>query len=1168
MVSAAVFCGLLSAGVDPTDTKMLSQPAVSQKHIAFIYADDLWIADGEGRNPRRLTAHPGVEGSPVFSPDGKLVSFTGQYDGNTDVFVVPVEGGTPTRLTHHPLPDVVRGFTPDGKQILFASPRNVFTRRYTQFFTVPLEGGMPTQLPIPNANKGSFSPDGKKIAYTPAREAMEQWKNYRGGTHSRIWLYDVATHDIQEIPQPQGRCNDTDPQWIDNDTVAFRSDRNGEFNLFTFKPAEKRVTQATHFEDFPVLAFSVGGGRLVFEQAASLHSMPLPNGAESEPLVTKRLKIGVPADLVETRPRFVKGSEYVRSAGISPSAARAVFEMRGEIFTVPAEKGDARNLTNSPGVHDRSPVWSPDGKTIAYFSDAGGEYQMCFAPQNGKGETRKVKLEGAGFYMSPVWSRDSKKIAYTDNSLALFWMDVASGKITKVAQQKRYTGGGWQLSPSAWSSDSEWLAFTLENDAIMDAAYVYSLKDNKMHQVTDGLSNVSDPVFDANGKYLYFLGSTDTGMSKHGFAQSASDTRPPRQSIYLAVLSKDLPSPFARESDEEKIEEAKKEEEKKDEPRIGNGQDGDDKKDEPAAKDRKGGRGKKGPADEKPAVTKIDVEGLGQRILSFPLPAGNYRDLQAGAANQIYYLSRGEEAGRGRAAGPGDGPPGAELHVYDLEKRKDEVKIASVSGYDLTPDGKKILYALRRDYFIHGAGPASGGAGGGAMAAAGRGGRGGGGGAPPAASGGAAPSADKKLNLDAVEIRIEPRTEWPQIYAEAWRINRDYFYAPNFHGADWKAMKTKYEPFLEHAATRNDVNRITQWLCSELAVGHHRGGGGDRVYTAKNVPGGLLGADYEIADGRYRFKKVYGGLNWNPELRAPLTGPGVNVKAGEYLLKVQGKDLVPPTEVFALFENTSGKSIELTVGPNADGKDSRTVTVEPIADESELRNRAWIENNLKKVHEATGGKVAYVYVPDTAGQGLSYFKRYFFPQVDKEAIIVDERFNSGGQLADYYVDLLRRPQVAHWAPRYGVDWNTPSATIHGPKVMIIDENAGSGGDFLPYMFKKLGLGKLVGKRTWGGLVGISGYPVLMDGATITAPNFAIWTEDGFVIENEGVAPDVDVEQTPKDVIAGRDPQLEKAIEIVMAELKANPPKKAVRPPYPVRAMQPKGAKVGGNPAGN
>ena len=897
----------------------------------------------------------------------------------------------------------------------------------------------------------------------------------------------------------------------------------------------------------------------------------MPASLESETPATKRLKIGIAADLVETRPRYVKGNEYVRSASISPSAARAAFEIRGEIVTVPAEKGDARNLTNSSSVHDRSPSWSPDGKTIAYFSDAGGEYQLCLAPQNGKGETRKIKLEGSGFYMSPVWSRDSKKIAYTDNSLTLRWIDVASGKITKVAQQHRYTGGGWQLSNSAWSPDSEWLAFTLENKAIIDTAYVYSLKENKMYPVTDGLSDVSDPVFDANGKYLYFLGSTDTGMSKHGFAQSASDTRPPRQSIYLAVLSKDLPSPFARESDEEKIEEAKKEEEKDDKPRIGDDdKDADDKKnDQP--KERKG-RGKRNGGDaEKPAITKVDFDGLGQRILAFPLPSGNYRDLQAGSANQIFYLSRSEEAGQRRAAGPGDGPPGAQLHVYDLEKRKDEVKIPAVSGYELTPDCKKILYALRRDWFIHGAGPPSGGAGGAAMAAArGRGGRGGGGGGAPSPSPteGAAPSADKKLNLEAVEIKIEPRAEWPQIFAEAWRINRDYFYAPNFHGADWPAMKKKYEPFLEHAATRNDVNRIIQWMCSELAVGHHRGGGGDRVHTPKNVPGGLLGADYEIADGRYRFKKVYGGLNWNPELRAPLTGPGVNVKAGEYLLKVQGKDLTPPMEVYALFENTSGKSIELTVGPTPDGKNSRTVTVEPIADEAELRNRAWIENNLKKVHEATGGKVAYVYVPDTAAQGLSYFKRYFFPQVDKEAVIIDERFNSGGQLADYYVDLLRRPQVAHWAPRYGVDWNTPSATIHGPKVMIIDENAGSGGDFLPFMFKKLGLGKLVGKRTWGGLVGISGYPTLMDGGQITAPNFAIWTEDGFVIENEGVPPDVDVEQTPADVIKGRDPQLEKAIEIVMAELKANPPKKAVRPPYPVRAMQPKKPNANGAPAGN
>ncbi|HEY8504418.1 MAG TPA: PDZ domain-containing protein, partial [Gemmataceae bacterium] len=522
------------------------------------------------------------------------------------------------------------------------------------------------------------------------------------------------------------------------------------------------------------------------------------------------------------------------------------------------------------------------------------------------------------------------------------------------------------------------------------------------------------------------------------------------------------------------------------------------------------------------------------------------------------YIERPETGGRGRGPDADGEGGGSRLHRYDLGQRRDSVVQSGVRAYELTPDGRKMLYSAGRNaWYITTVGGGGGGAPSGASAPAGRG-RGG----PPGRRPGGAPAPEggsggsgNRLDLDAIEIKIDPVAEWPQIFNEAWRINRDFFYAPNMHGADWEAMRAKYRPFVDHCATREDLNRVIQWMCSELAVGHHRGGGGDRLYKTEPVPGGLLGADYEIADGRYRFKKVYGGLNWSPELRAPLTEPGVNVKAGEYLLAVRGKDLRPPENLYAFFENTSGKQIDITVGPKPDGTGSRTVTVRPIGDELSLRNRAWVEGNLRKVHEATGGRVAYVYVPDTAATGRSYFKRYFFPQVDKEAIIIDERFNSGGQIADYYINLLRQPFLSYWAPRHGADWRSPSAAIHGPKVMIIDETAGSGGDLLPWMFRKLNLGTLVGKRTWGGLVGVSGYPVLMDGGRVTAPSFAIWVpEQGWVVENEGVPPDVEVEQLPAEVMAGRDPQLEKAIEIVLKELEKTPPNHHCRPPFPVRAL--------------
>ncbi len=512
------------------------------------------------------------------------------------------------------------------------------------------------------------------------------------------------------------------------------------------------------------------------------------------------------------------------------------------------------------------------------------------------------------------------------------------------------------------------------------------------------------------------------------------------------------------------------------------------------------------------------MDGLDQRILALPLGSANYSNLQSGSAGSLHYL---------KSSGPAGlfgGADSAGLYRYELESREEEELLDGAQGYILTPDGARVLVSTGSSWLIAGAS------------------------APITA-------AESTVDTSAIEVRVDPRSEWAQIFDEAWRINRDYFYDPDMHGADWPAMKARYEVFLDDLAVRSDLNRLIQWLCSELGVGHHRVGGGDFIADPDEVPGGLLGADFEIADGRYRFKQVFGGLNWNPDLRAPLSEPGVSVKSGEYLIAVDGRDLTAPDNLFARFENTSGKIVELTVGPNADGSSSRTVNVVPIADERALRNRAWVEGNLKKVDEATDGRVAYVYVPNTAGLGHTYFKRYFFPQADREAIIIDERYNGGGQVADYYIDLLRRPELCRWAMRYGADIKTPLSSIQGPKVMIIDEQAGSGGDLLPWMFRQLDVGPLIGRPTWGGLVGVLGFPVLMDGGFVTAPNLGIWTEDGFIVENVGVPPDIEVEQYPAETIQGRDPQLEMAIQIIMAELEANPPVEPVRPPFPVRVRK-------------
>jgi tricorn protease len=1095
-----------------TDTRLLSQPAVSANHVAFIYADDLFVADLDGRNVRRLTSDQGIESNPVFSPNGETIAFSAQYEGNTDVYTVPVAGGSPTRLTTHPGPDIVRGFTPDGKAVLFSSPRHVFTNRYSQLFTVPLTGGQPTQLPIPNGVEASFSGDGQYLAYTPIADRSGQWKNYRGGTVSRLWIMHLVDQHVEQIPQPAGRCNDTDPRW-QNGTVYFRSDRNGEFNLFAYDTKSKTVQQLTNFTDFPVMALNVGGGNLVFEQAGYMHRFHLDSGKE------EHLKIGVATDLLDARPRFVKGAKYIRNATVSPSGARAAFEFRGEIVTVPAEKGDPRNLTNTPNVHEREPAWSPDGKSIAYFSDAGGEYALHVRPASGTGQARTYQLLGNGFYEEPVWSPDSKKIAFVDNSNTLFWIDLANGEAKKVAAEPVYGPTGLRSLKAAWSPDSQWIAYALTNRSAYRTVYVYSLADGKSHAVTDGLSDATEPVFDASGKYLFFFVSTDAGPVNQWFAQSNADMRAQR-SLYLAVLRKGIPSPLTKESDEEKGPE--------------------EKPIEPA---------KPGAATAaKPEAVKIDFDNLDQRILALPVPAANLSSLQVGSAGQIYYLNLPAAPPRSMAELAGS------LHRFDLGKRKDETILPGIVQYQLTRNGKKVLtFSPPETWSIVELPPSAPPGPGGPTGQASAGGPPAGGQAGPQAPPGAGKG---KLNVEAIEVRVDPQAEWPEIFREAWRINRDYFYATNYHGADWPAIRAKYEAFLPDVATTADLYRVIRWMLSELAVGHSYTLPGERFSEKKTVPGGLLGADYEIANGRYRFKKVYGGLNWWPELRSPLTVPGVDVKAGEYLLAVRGTDLRPPTEIYSLFENTANQSVEITVGPNPDGKGSRTATVEPLASEDNLRNLAWVEGNLKKVHQATGGRVAYVYVPNTAQPGHAFFKRYFFPQVDKEAIIIDERFNGGGQVADYYIDHLRRPFTSYWATRYGEDFATPGGAIHGPKVMLIDETAGSGGDLLPWMFRKEKLGPLVGKRTWGGLVGILGFPVLMDGGRVSSPNLAIWVEDGgWVVENEGVPPDVEVEQWPADVNAGKDPQLEKAIAVVMEELQKHPARKPKRPEFPVRVRR-------------
>jgi tricorn protease len=1080
------------AALDSADTRLLSSPAITEGKIAFVYADDIWVAAPDGSNPRRITSHPGAEQNPHFSPDGRHLAFTASYDGNVDVYVCPAAGGEPTRLSWHPGDDVVRGFTPMGK-VLFSSQREVFSRRHAQFFVVDAAGGVPARLPVPTAEKGAISPDGKFLAYTPLGEMFRQWKNYRGGTASRIWVLKLDDLSHEEIPKPARGCNDTEPMWI-GETIYFLSDRDGEFNIYACNRGSKTVERFTNHDAFPVASASSGAGKVIYEQAGWIHVFD-PHQRQ-----TRRLKIGVAADLAETRPRFASGAKHIRGASISPGGHRAVFGYRGEIVTVPAKKGDPRNLTQSTAAHDRDPSWSPDGKSIAFFSDATGEYRLVVLPQDGKRQARTYALNGSGFYQGPVWSGDNSKIAFMDNSRTLAWIDLKSGAIKRVAAEPIYGPARTSRTNYTWSPDSKWLAYSLTNRAGFQQIWVHSLEKDRSTSVTDGLAEAGEPAFDQSGKYLYFLASTDAGPVNNWFDQSNTDMRA-TATIYLVTLAKATANPLLKESDEEGMPDAEK-------------KPPDDKAKE---KDKEQEKGKETPA------TIVDLDAISSRVVALPAESGHIQDLTAGLEGQIYYIRR--MTARGKPS----------LRRFDLKKREEETLAEGIDDFQISADRKKILYTVRGKPDGPPTGPTTVGI----------------------VDAGKFSVGDGALNFGAISVRVEPRAEWAQILREAWRINRDYFYATNMHGADWNAVRRKYEDLLPHLATRDDLNRVMRMMLSELSVGHSFLGGGERLYEPKPTPVGLLGADYEIASGRFRFKTIYGGAYWDPSLRAPLTAPGVNIKAGDFLLAIDGHEIKADTEVYRAFEGTVGKRVELKVSATADGAAARSVLVEPLADESALRNRAWVEGNLQKVHQRTGGRVAYVYVPNTAGSGYEYFRRYFFPQAGKDAIIVDERFNGGGQVADYYIDLLRKPLVSFWATRYGETIRTPSASILGPKVMIIDETAGSGGDLLPWMFRKFGLGKLVGKRTWGGLVGILGFPSLMDGGGVTAPDLAIFTEDGWIVENVGVPPDVDVEQDPAKVAAGKDPQLDRAIELILAELEKNPPPKPpARPPFPIRVRLP------------
>lgn len=1068
------------------ETLLLRQPTLSQTHLAFSYGGDLWIANRDGSQPHRLTVDPGQESLPVFSPDGRWIAFTGTYDNNADVYLISVDGGAPRRLTYHPTAELVRGWSPDGKRILFASAQTSSVNRYEKLFTVPTAGGLPTELPIPSAFWANYSPDGKSVAYSVLADAFGTWKRYRGGRTTPIVVTDLQTLEAEQVPHVN--ASDVQPVWLGTQ-LYFLSDRDRTMNVYAYDRAAKTVRPLTKHTDFDVKSLSSSGTELVYEQAGRIHILNPGTGK------TQTLRIQIAPEVLALRPGYRNVSKFIRNAHVSPTGVRAVLEARGDIFTVPLKKGDWRNLTQTDGVHERGPAWSPDGSRIAYFSDASGEYQLMLRDQQGVKPAEAISLgEQPTFYNNLQWSPDGKAVSYQDKRLNLWTLNLSTKKPVKVATD---TYGPNSSIESAWAPDGKWIAYTKKGDNRLSALFLYELATGKSTEVSDGKSDVSSPAFSRDGKHLFFSASTNSGLRTAWLDMSSYD-RNTRQNLYLVVLSKTDPSPFLPESDEEKI---------TIEPTTA--------ADTVAAKSsgKKKTDAAKAP-EVKPApvaklpMVKIDLDGIGQRILALPVGAGNLSNLQAADGGKLFYQDR-----------PAAGGPGT-LQRFDLKERKAEAYLPGVLDFVVSADGKKLLYAAPGEQF----------------------------GIIDATAAKATPG-DGKLNVATLESYIDPRAEWKQMLDEFYRIERDYFYVPNLHGVDWPGVRKKYEVFLPHIAHRADLNYLIGEMMGEMVVGHNYVSGGD-FGDRKSVGVGLLGADYELAEGRYRFKKVFTGENWNPDLRAPLTEPGVNVRAGEYLLAVNGKPLTSTDNVYQLFENQVGKQVSLLVNDKPTETGARRVVVVPVASEAGLRQMDWVESNRRLVDKLTNGKVAYVYLPNTSVAGYEYFNRYYYSQLDKEAVIIDERFNGGGFVADYILDMLNRPLLSYWAPREGKPFTSPGASIYGPKVMIVNESAGSGGDFLPWGFRERNMGTIVGKRTWGGLVGISGYPALLDGGSVTSPSFGIYSPDGkWIVENAGVEPDIEVDLDPKSVAAGKDPQLLKAIEVVLDQLKKTPvPQQAIPAP--------------------
>ncbi len=1057
----------LSAQVD---ARMLRYPDVSQDQIVFTYANDLWICPKEGGMAVKLSSPEGEESFARFSPDGTQIAFTANYDGNSDVYVIPTLGGLPQRLTYHGMTDRVLDWHPDGNRVLFHSSRESGRQRYGQFFAMALDGGMAEKLPVPYGEFASYSNDGKFLAYTDKSRAFRTWKRYRGGTAPDIRLFDLENKKVQLIAPSD--ANDELPMWSGNRTVYFLSDRgpNKRFNIWSYDLKSEELRQITRFKDFDIHFPAIGPSDIVFEAGGKLYLLDL----STESL--KEIKVDVVTDQEHLKPKVEKVQNYTSSASISPGGKRAVVEARGELFSLPAEKGYVKNLTSSSGEAERYPAWSPNGRYLAYWSDKSGEYELYLKDFKENGAVQKMTSYGPGFRYQTYWSPDSKKLSFMDEAGKIYIFNIESKETKEIDQDPMFMNHSRLSSFQAdWSADSRWMAYNRNLENMNGAVFLYDMEDNQLHQVTSGYYNDRQPVFDPEGKYLYY--QTNRNFDPEYSSMDGTWIYPNATQIAAVGLQKGVPSPMAPENDEATIKEEKSDEEEK--------------------KNGKKDNGKK---------VDIELEGFESRAVLLPFRPGNYASIAATKGKLIAH----------RAPNTGSAEREAPLVYWDFKEREEKTILPSVSRFQLAADGEHLLVMNGRSMGVIKVAPSQ--------------------------------KLDKKLPLEDMEATIDPMAEYKQIFADAWRLQRDYFYDAGMHGVDWDGMKERYGALLKDAVTREDLNFILGELIGELNASHtYRGGGDTEEEASRNV--GYLGIDWGIKSGKYYVRKIIRGAEWDIEDRSPLDQPGVQISEGDYILAVNGQPMDISKEPCAAFDGLAGKTVELSVNSYDSADSARMVIVEPMRSETRLRHLAWIESNRRRVEEATNGRVGYVYVRSTGRDGQNEMVRQYQAQWNKEGLIIDERFNSGGQIPDRFVEFLNRPPVAFWDVRHGKSMQHPIKGHFGKKVMLINGWSGSGGDAFPHYFKRADVGPLIGTRTWGGLIGISGVPQLVDGGRLTVPTFRMFDPEGdWFPEGYGVDPDIEVPEDPEQLAKGIDPQLERAIQEVMKDLPKTP--KDQVPPSP------------------